>query len=76
MLLKISKKYKNYWNMDRSKILLIVYWIFFISSLLVFGFGLRFEEYRVEMTVIAMVLWVIAYLLNRFIRNENKKKNE
>ena len=62
--------------MDRSKILLIVYWIFFISSLLVFGFGLRFEEYRVEMTVIAMVLWVIAYLLNRFIRNENKKKNE
>lgn len=55
---------------------MIVYWVFLISALLVFGYGLRFEEVKVEMTIAAMVLWVISYLLNRLIRHENKKKNE
>ncbi|MEL6562106.1 MAG: hypothetical protein AAFQ94_28225 [Bacteroidota bacterium] len=62
--------------MDKSRLLLIVYWVFLISALLVFGYGLRFEEVKVEMTIAAMVLWVISYLLNRLIRHENKKKNE
>ena len=62
--------------MDKGRLLLIVYWVFLISALLVFGYGLRFEEVKLEMTIAAMVLWVISYLLNRLIRHENKKKNE
>jgi len=62
--------------MEKGKILLAVYWVFFAGALLVFGYGLRYEEVKLEMTVIAMVLWVISYLLNRWIRNENKKENK
>lgn len=62
--------------MDKDKLLLIIYWVFLIGALLVFGYGLRFEEVKVEMTIAAMVLWVISYLLNRLIRHENKKKNK
>lgn len=62
--------------MDKHRLLLIVYWVFLIGALLVFGYGLRFEDVKLEMTIVAMALWGVAYLLNRLIRNENKKKNE
>ena len=62
--------------MDKGKILLIVFWIFVITALLTFGFALRFDEYKVKMTLVALVLWGIAYAMNRYIRNENKKKNQ
>lgn len=62
--------------MKKRKLLLIIYWIFVISSLLVFGYGLRFDEVKLEMTITALVLWIISYLLNRMIRNEDKKKDQ
>ena len=61
--------------MKKRKLLLIVFWVFFLGSLLVFGYGLRFEEVKLEMTIAAMVLWIISFLLNRLIRNEDKKKD-
>ena len=62
--------------MNKGKVLPIIYWMLVVISLLAFGFGLRFEEYKVEATLVALFLWVIAYALNRILRNENKKKNQ
>ena len=59
--------------MNKITILNILFWILFITALVLFGYGLRNDAVKVEMTIVAMVLWAAAYGAYKWLNYEKKK---
>ena len=58
--------------MSKIQFLRIIYWVLFASTIILFYYSLRYSpEYRVYTTSGALILWGVAFLINRYI-----KKNE
>lgn len=62
--------------MKNIKILRFTYWTLFVSTLLLFWYSLRYSpEYKVYTTAVALLLWGIAFLINRRIKKLQVEEN-
>tara|TARA_R100000152_G_C6746151_1_gene169741 strand:- start:111 stop:302 length:192 start_codon:yes stop_codon:yes gene_type:complete len=63
--------------MELTKILRIVYWILVAIMIMVFYYSLRYAgEEAMEYTLVALVFWTAAFVLNRYIRKIKSKEEE
>jgi len=57
--------------MEKTKLLKITYWLFFIAAILTFWISLRTNELELEYTFAALALWGMAFIIDRkFLRNK------
>lgn len=59
--------------MNRAIVLKVAYYFVFACVIGAFYVGLRSEEYKVEYTLIALGLWVVAYFINKARPTEENK---
>ena len=63
--------------MDLVKILRIVYWVLAAIMVSIFYYSLRYAgEQAMEFTLLALVFWAAAFLLNRYIQKIQKKEGD
>ncbi|MFY0627526.1 MAG: hypothetical protein JXR07_14585 [Reichenbachiella sp.] len=60
--------------MKKSSILRISYYIIFGLVVASFYIGLRSEEYKVEYTILALVFWGAAFLVNKWEKKERQNE--
>ena len=58
------------------KIYNILIWGFTILAFVFLFFSLRTQDNEMYYTIIALIMWGIAFLINKFKPSEEKKENE
>lgn len=63
--------------MEFTKILRIIYWVLVIIMIMVFYYSLRYAgEQAMEYTLVALLFWTAAFVLNRYIRKKKAEEEE
>ena len=63
--------------MELTKILRGVYWILVIIMIMVFYYSLRYAgDQAMQYTLLALVFWTAAFVLNRYIRKIKEKQED
>jgi hypothetical protein len=63
--------------MKDVKTLRLIYWVLFVGTALMFLYSVRYSpEYRAYTTSAALVLWLSAMFLNRYIKKLKKQSEE
>jgi len=57
-----------------GKLYLTLYWIVLVSAIVVFWISLRDESLQVELSLVALLLWGISFLINRYLIKREKEE--